>query len=108
MVVSGNLLQKDPHLGGYPDNVFQRGVYDWFFCGDRVGFLRGLFASFFLVIFNYESEENRKAGYFYLVYSQVGAMFILAAFGVMYAHTGGFGFTEAAALMKRPKYWYSF
>ena len=30
-------------------------------------------------------------------------MFILAAFGVMYAHTGGFGFTEAAALPEAAK-----
>jgi hydrogenase-4 component B len=60
-------------------------------------------SSFFLVIFNYESAENRKAGYLYFVFSQVGAMFILAAFGVMYAHTGGFGFTEAAALPEAAK-----
>jgi len=60
-------------------------------------------SSFFLVIFNYESAENRKAGYLYFVFSQVGAMFILAAFGVMYAHTGSFGFTEAAALPEAAK-----
>jgi hydrogenase-4 component B len=29
--------------------------------------------------------ENRKAGYLYFVFSQVGAMFILAAFGIIYA-----------------------
>ena len=60
-------------------------------------------SSFFLVIFNYESVENRKAGYLYFVFSQVGAMFILAAFGVMYAHTGSLDFTEAAALPEAAK-----
>jgi formate hydrogenlyase subunit 3/multisubunit Na+/H+ antiporter MnhD subunit len=44
-------------------------------------------SAFFLVIINYESQENRKASYLYFVFSQVGAMFILAAFGVMYAHS---------------------
>jgi hydrogenase-4 component B len=62
-------------------------------------------SSFFLVIFNYESQENRKAGYLYFVFSQVGAMFILAAFGVMYAHTGNFEFTEAASLSEAAKIW---
>ena len=38
-------------------------------------------SSFFLVIYNYEIPENRKAGYLYFVFSQVGALFILAAFG---------------------------
>jgi hydrogenase-4 component B len=55
-------------------------------------------SSFFLVIYNYEAEENRRAGYLYFVFSQVGAMFILAAFGLIYAHSGNFGFGDAAAL----------
>jgi len=55
-------------------------------------------ASFFLVIHSYESVENRRAGYLYLVFSQVGAMFIAAAFGVMYAETGDFEFAAAAGL----------
>ena len=55
-------------------------------------------SSFFLVVYNYEAEENRKAGYLYLIFSQVGAMFILAAFGVMYAYTGDLGFSSAAML----------
>jgi len=55
-------------------------------------------SSFFLVVYNYEAEENRKAGYLYFVFTQVGAMFILAAFGLIYAHSGNFGFADAAAL----------
>nr|NJM02329.1 hydrogenase [Desulfobacula sp.] len=45
-------------------------------------------SSFFLVIYNYEASENRKAGYLYFVFSHVGAMFILAAFALAYAQTG--------------------
>jgi hydrogenase-4 component B len=55
-------------------------------------------ASFFLVVYNFEAAENRKAGYLYFVFSQVGAMFIIAAFGVIYAHGASFGFDAAAAL----------
>ncbi len=55
-------------------------------------------SSFFLVVFNFEAEENRKAGYLYFVFSQVGAMFILAAFGLIYAYTGNCGFADAASL----------
>jgi hydrogenase-4 component B len=55
-------------------------------------------SSFFLVVYNYEAEENRKAGYLYFVFTQAGAMFILAAFGLIYAHSENFGFAAAAAL----------
>ncbi len=60
-------------------------------------------SSFFLVVYNYETGENRKAGYLYFVFSQIGAMFILAAFGLIYAHTGNFGFADAAALPETAK-----
>ncbi len=60
-------------------------------------------ASFFLVVYNYENDENRKAGYLYAIYSQVGAMFILGAFGVMYAHSGSLGFDAAAGLTESAK-----
>lgn len=55
-------------------------------------------SSFFLVIYKHESPENRKSGYLYFVFSHVGAMFIFAAFGVMYHYTGSFDFTAAATL----------
>ena len=55
-------------------------------------------SSFFLVVHSYESRENRRAGYLYFVFSQVGAMFIVAAFGVLYAHTGNFGFDGGSSL----------
>ena len=53
-------------------------------------------SSFFLVIYGHESAENRKAGYLYFVFTHVGAMFILAAFGLIYGHTGSFDFALMA------------
>jgi hydrogenase-4 component B len=55
-------------------------------------------SSFFLVVYTYETRENHKAGYLYFIFSQVGAMIIFVAFGIIYAHTGDFGFASAAAL----------
>jgi hydrogenase-4 component B len=55
-------------------------------------------SSFFLVIYDFEADENRKAGLLYFVFSQAGAMLILVAFGVMAAHTGSFDFGSAADL----------
>ncbi|OGR13077.1 MAG: hydrogenase [Desulfobacula sp. GWF2_41_7] len=55
-------------------------------------------SSFFLVIYNYEASENRKAGYLYFVFSHVGAMFILAAFALIYAHTGNLAFAPMAGV----------
>jgi hydrogenase-4 component B len=55
-------------------------------------------SSFFLVIYDYESAENRKAGYLYFVFSHVGAMFILAAFGILYGYTGSFLFSSGSAI----------
>jgi hydrogenase-4 component B len=60
-------------------------------------------SSFFLVIYNYEASENRKAGYLYFAFSHVGAMFILAAFALMYAHTGNLAMgvmTDVSETMK--------
>lgn len=52
-------------------------------------------SSFFLVIYDYQTPDNRKAGYLYLIFSHVGAMFILAAFGILHGQTGSFGFDAA-------------
>jgi len=49
-------------------------------------------SSFFLVIYNHHSSENRKAGYLYFIFSHIGAMFIFTAFGIVYGYTGSFGF----------------
>jgi hydrogenase-4 component B len=50
-------------------------------------------SSFLLVVYDYEEAKNRKAGYLYLVFSQIGAMFLFVAFGLLYGHTGDFSFT---------------
>ncbi len=55
-------------------------------------------SSFFLVVYRYRSPGNRGAGYLYFVFSHVGAMVLLAAFGIMYHYTGSFDFTAASAL----------
>jgi hydrogenase-4 component B len=55
-------------------------------------------SSFFLVIYDHQSPESRKAGLLYFVFSHVGAMFILASFGIVYGYSGGFGFDAAATL----------
>ncbi len=55
-------------------------------------------SSFFLVVYDYEREANRRAAYQYFVFSHVGAMFIFAAFGVIFAGTGSLGFDGAAGL----------
>ncbi len=55
-------------------------------------------SSFFLVVYNYQEEATRKAGYIYLIFTQAGAMFIFAAFALAYSYTGSFAFTSFAAL----------
>jgi hydrogenase-4 component B len=60
-------------------------------------------SSFFLVIYNHHKAENRKAGYLYFVFSHVGAMFILAAFGIIYSYTGSFDFGNMAELTNAAK-----
>ena len=50
-------------------------------------------SSFFLVITDYQKAESRKAGYLYFIFSHVGAMFIIAAFAVVYGFTGTLDFS---------------
>jgi hydrogenase-4 component B len=42
-----------------------------------------------LVLYDYELRENRQAGYVYFIFTQAGALFLFAAFGLLFAHTGG-------------------
>jgi len=60
-------------------------------------------SSFFLVIYDHHSPESRKAGYLYFIFSHVGAMFIFAAFGIIYGYTGSFGFGDMGALPETAK-----
>ena len=47
-------------------------------------------ASYFLVMYEDEKAENKRAAYLYLVIAHVGAIAILLAFGVMAAQANGF------------------
>ena len=60
-------------------------------------------SSFFLVIHDHEEADNRRAGYQYFVFSHVGAMFIFAAFGIIFAQTGSLGFEAAAGMTDATK-----
>ena len=60
-------------------------------------------SSFFLVIYNYESSENRRAGYLYFVFSHVGAMFIFASFAIAYGYTGSFCFNSMGDIPETAK-----
>lgn len=61
-------------------------------------------SSFFLVIYHYEARENRRAGYLYFIFSHVGAMFIFAAFALVYGVTHSFEFSGMAQLPGTIKY----
>jgi hydrogenase-4 component B len=55
-------------------------------------------SSFVLVIYDHEKEESRRAGYLYLLFTQTGALFLFAAFGLLFASTGSLAFTGFDAL----------
>lgn len=53
--------------------------------------------SFFLVAFDSEREEVRRAAYTYLAASQLGAVFLFAAFGMLWRHAGSGDFAAVLA-----------
>ena len=55
-------------------------------------------SSYFLVVYNYQDVENRKAGLLYFIFCQGGALFLFAAFAVIYSHTNSFGFDLVAQI----------
>jgi hydrogenase-4 component B len=55
-------------------------------------------SSFFLVVYKYNASENRKAGLLYFIFCQGGALFLFAAFAVLYSHTGSFSFDQVAQI----------
>lgn len=55
--------------------------------------------SYFLVAYESEKEETRKAGTQYLIMTAVGTAFLLTAFLLMYAYTGTFDFTADTSLI---------
>ena len=60
-------------------------------------------SSFFLVVYEYQAEETRKAGYLYFIFAQGGAMFLFAAFGLIYSQTGSFSFEQVATIPENIK-----
>ncbi|MDR3630866.1 MAG: proton-conducting transporter membrane subunit [Desulfocapsaceae bacterium] len=60
-------------------------------------------SSFFLVMYEYQREATRQAGYLYFIFAQAGAMFIFAAFAVAYSHTGSFSFAQFAGIPAQVK-----
>ncbi len=60
-------------------------------------------SSFFLVMYDYESYGNRKAGYLYFIFAQSGAMLLFAAFALVYSHTGSFDFNTFATIPENGK-----
>jgi len=60
-------------------------------------------SSFFLVVYEYQAKETRKAGYLYFIFAQGGAMFLFAAFALIYSQTGNFSFDQVASLPENIK-----
>ncbi len=60
--------------------------------------------SYFLVIFESEKEENRKAGALYVVMTHIATAFLLAGFMIVYRYTGSFDlFGSSEALPETAK-----
>ncbi len=60
-------------------------------------------SSFFLVMYDYESYGNRKAGYLYFLFAQGGAMFLFAAFALIHSHSGSFDFNSFSSVPEQAK-----
>ncbi|MCB2180933.1 MAG: hydrogenase [Desulfobulbaceae bacterium] len=60
-------------------------------------------SSYFLVVFDYEVKANRRAGYLYFIFAQAGAMFLFAAFAVIFSHTGSFNFDSISQIPESAK-----
>ncbi|VVB77820.1 F(420)H(2) dehydrogenase subunit L [uncultured archaeon] len=53
-------------------------------------------SSFLLVLFDYEKEETKKAGIFYFVMTQLGTIFLIFSFILIYINTGTLDFTNTS------------
>ena len=63
-------------------------------------------SSYFLVMYDYEKAATRTAGYLYFLFAQAGALFIFAAFGVIFSHTGSFDFSRGGGYSgSQPNWW---
>lgn len=55
-------------------------------------------SSFILVLYDHEKQTTRTAGYLYFMFTQAGALFIFAAFGLLFSHTADFSFSTGGAV----------
>ena len=53
--------------------------------------------SYFLVTYEHEKSENLKAGFLYIVMTQVGTVFLMTAFFFLFRETGSFQFSDFRA-----------
>ncbi|MBP8641399.1 MAG: formate hydrogenlyase, partial [Oscillospiraceae bacterium] len=58
--------------------------------------------SYFLVIFESEQEESKKAGVLYIIMTHIATAFLLSGFMIVYHYTKSFDISSSAAAM--PKY----
>jgi hydrogenase-4 component B len=54
-------------------------------------------ASYFLVVYDHNDEDNVKAGFLYLIMTHIGTAFIILAFILLYQFTGSFDFIAIKA-----------
>jgi formate hydrogenlyase subunit 3/multisubunit Na+/H+ antiporter MnhD subunit len=59
-------------------------------------------ASYFLVAYTHEKAENRHAAFLYLLMAEIGALFIILAFGVLVGFGEGFTFAQMKAAELSP------
>jgi len=52
------------------------------------------FLSYFLVIFEHENKENRKAGLMYIIMAHIGSGLLAIAFFIMFTYAGSFSFDD--------------
>jgi hydrogenase-4 component B len=60
-------------------------------------------ASFFLVVYEYNKETTRRAGFIYFIFTQTGALFIFIALALAYTQTGSFDFSSFSAIDEKTK-----
>ncbi len=61
-------------------------------------------ASYFFVTFEHEEEDNRRAGYVYLIMAHVSGLLILGAFAVLHAASDSFEFSAMRESMPTPAF----
>jgi len=61
-------------------------------------------SSYILVMYEYEKEQTRAAGYLYFLFAQAGALLIFAAFGVGYSYSGGMAFAAFSSIPEQVKF----